>query len=170
MQAHAPRGRPGSAATRGVGLAILPELQPSLDGLAPLGVLASFGLTTVGGLAFFFILLRTRRNESLASHSPLMPAQIAPIRASAAASPINSDSPAPTPAQLPDSGDSDPLRVSPLPPMRELIPPIDYDLLRDPDERVGPAAHEAGIPRWLRPSVRVGRFGEEQTRRRDWGD
>ena len=99
-----------------------------------------------------------------------MPTPIPSVRASAVASPINSDSPAPTPAPLPDSGDSDPLRVSPLPPMRELIPPIDYDLLRDPDERVGPAAHEAGIPRWLRPSVRVGRFGEEQTRRRDWGD
>ena len=61
-------------------------------------------------------------------------------------------------------------RVSPLPPMRELIPPIDYDLLRDPDERAGPAAGEADIPRWLRPSVRAGRFGEEPTRRRDWGD
>ena len=40
--------------------------------------------------------------------------------------------------------------------MRELIPPIDYDLLRDPDERAGPAAGEADIPRWLRPSVRAG--------------
>jgi len=61
-------------------------------------------------------------------------------------------------------------QVAPLPPMRDLIPPIDYDLLRDPDERAGPAAGEADIPRWLRPSVRAGRFGEEPKRRRDWGD
>ena len=97
-----------------------------------------------------------------------MTAAIPPARASAIASSVQ------TRARRASAADSlegvDTQRASPLPPMRELIPPIDYDLLRDPDERVGPEAHEADIPRWLRPSVRVGRFGEEPTRRRDWGD
>jgi hypothetical protein len=147
----------------------VPELQPTLDDLAPFGILASFGLTTVGGLAFFFILLRTRRGNTLAS-APLMTAAIQPATAGAVAAPGLTHAPT-MPAPLPDSGNGAVApRVSPLPPMSELIPPIDYDLLRDPDERAGPAAGEADIPRWLRPSVRAGRFGEEPTRRRDWGD
>ena len=149
--------------------AFAPELQPSTDDLASLGVLAAYGITTAGGLALFFILLRTRRDDGMASPPP-MPA-IPPIRAGSVASPLDSDAPAlVTAATLDSDGAAGTRRVSPLPPMRELIPPIDYDLLRDPDERLGPAAHEAGMPRWLRPSVREGRFGEEQRRRRDWGD
>jgi hypothetical protein len=171
MQGRAHQVRSGSATTRtpSNALAIVPELQPTLDGFAPFGMLASFGLTTVAGLALFFILLRYRRNDGLVS-PPLMTAPVPLGRASAVASPVHSDSPAPMPETLLASGEADAGRVSALPPMRELIPPIDYDLLRDPDVRVGPAAHEEGIPRWLRPSVREGRFGEEQRRRRDWGD
>ena len=172
MQDHAPLGRPGSDRPRtpGAALEFVPELQPTLDDLAPFGILASFGLTTVGGLAFFFILLRTRRGNTLgvsATHDRADPA-----RDGRRGCRTGHDT------RANDAGASAGLRkrrsiaprVSPLPPMRELIPPIDYDLLRDPDERAGPEAGEADIPRWLRPSVRAGRFGEEPTRRRDWGD
>ena len=147
----------------------MPDLQQTLDDLAPFGILASFGLTTVGGLAFFFILLRTRRGNTLAA-PPLMAAAPIPSAQAGAASAAMTHAP-PMRAPQPDSGRGIVApRVSPLPPMRDLIPPIDYDLLHDPDEQSGPAAGEADIPRWLRPSVRAGRFGEEPTRRRDWGD
>jgi hypothetical protein len=171
MQDHAPLRRPGGDRQRRpeAALEFVPELQPTLDDLAPLGILASFGLTTVGGLTLFFILLRTRRGNTLAS-APLMTAPIRPARAGAVAAPAMTHAPT-VPVLRPNSGNGAIApRVSPLPPMRELIPPIDYDLLRDPDERAGPEAGEADIPRWLRPSVRAGRFGEEPTRRRDWGD
>lgn len=59
--------------------------------------------------------------------------------------------------------------VTPLPTMRELIPPVDPDLLRNPDDLPGPHPDEAGIPRWLRPSVRAGRFDGVRDRRRDGG-
>ena len=170
-QRHAPVARPRGEGPRTpeAALEFVPELQPTLDDLATIGILASFGLTTVGGLALFFVLLRTRRGNPLAP-PPLMAAQIPSASVGAAASPVQVHAPA-MPAPAPDSVDgAGTPRVSPLPPMRELIPPIDYDLLRDPDERGGPAANEADIPRWLRPSVREGRFGAEQTRRRDWGD
>jgi hypothetical protein len=173
IQARTELGEPAEPATTqrpASAFEFVPELPPSPDDLASLGVVAAFGITTAGGLALFFILLRTRRDDGSASPPPLA-AAIPPTRASALASPLESQAPAPPSAAPLDSGGAaNTPRVSPLPPMRELIPPIDYDLLRDPDERVGPAAHEAGIPRWLRPSVRVGRFGEEQRRRRDWGD
>jgi hypothetical protein len=59
--------------------------------------------------------------------------------------------------------------VTPLPPMRELIPPVDPNLLRDPDEAPGPGADEADLPRWLRPSVRKGRYqGSRYTRNDNW--
>ena len=171
MRQRAAIGRPDGDAHRapGAALGFVPELASSPDDLAPFGILASFGLTTVGGLAFFFILLRTRRGNTSAA-PPLLTAPIPGARLGAVASP----SPAQAPlrrAPMPDSGvGAAAPPVAPLPPMRDLIPPIDYDLLRDPDERVGPEAGEADIPRWLRPSVRAGRFGEEPTRRRDWGD
>jgi hypothetical protein len=168
---QAPTTRPGEDRPRtpGAALEFVPELQPAFDDLATIGILASFGLTTVGGLALFLVLLRTRRGNQLAP-PPLMAAQIPSASVGAAVSPVQAHAPA-MPASVPDSVDrADAPRASPLPPMRELIPPIDYDLLRDPDELGGPAANEADIPRWLRPSVREGRFGGEQIRRRDWGD
>jgi hypothetical protein len=171
MREQAPFGRPGNDRPRspGAALGFVPELQPTVDDLVPFGVLASIGLTTVGGLALFFVLLRTRRGNESAS-AALVTASIPSGQVSAV--PSSAQTHAPTmPAPHRDSGKGTAMpRVSPLPPMRDLIPPIDYDLLRDPDERVGPAAGEADIPRWLRPSVRAGRFGEEPTRRRDWGD
>jgi hypothetical protein len=54
--------------------------------------------------------------------------------------------------------------------MRELIPPVDPDLLRDPEEASGPAATEAGIPRWLRPSVRHARFRDSRDARYELRD
>ena len=103
MQDHAPLGRPGSDRPRtpGAALEFVPELQPTLDDLAPFGILASFGLTTVGGLAFFFILLRTRRGNTLAS-APLMTAPIQPATAGAVAAPAMTHAPT-MPAPRPDS-------------------------------------------------------------------
>ena len=171
MREHATVGPRGGESPRapGAALGFVPELAPSPDDLASFGILASFGLTTVAGLAFFFILLRTRRGSTLAS-PPLMTAPIPATRVGAAASPASALAPALAGSRTDSEDTTATSRVSPLPPMRDLIPPIDYDLLRDPDERAGPAAGEANIPRWLRPSVRAGRFGEEPKRRRDWGD
>ena len=61
--------------------------------------------------------------------------------------------------------------VRPLPPMRELIPPVNPDLLSDGDGGgAGPNPDEAGIPRWLRPSVREARFADGRNHRRSsWG-
>jgi len=47
--------------------------------------------------------------------------------------------------------------MTPLPLMRELIPPVNPNLLTDVDDAPGPLAGEAALPRWLRPSVRAGR-------------
>jgi hypothetical protein len=59
--------------------------------------------------------------------------------------------------------------VTPLPPMRELIPPVDPNLLREADDEPGPRPDEAEIPRWLRPSVREARFqGSRYTRNDSW--
>ena len=63
---------------------------------------------------------------------------------------------APSVPASPEEG-ADVPRVTPLPPMRELIPPVNYNLLSDAGEPSGPAPDEAGIPRWLRPSVREAR-------------
>jgi hypothetical protein len=48
--------------------------------------------------------------------------------------------------------------VTPLPPMRELVPPVDPHLLDETDDAPKPRADEVGVPRWLRPSVREARF------------
>jgi hypothetical protein len=73
------------------------------------------------------------------------------------------------PVPLPDDGPIP--MVRPLPPMRELIPPVNPDLLND--EAGGsaePNPDEAGIPRWLRPSVREARFAHDRDHRRSgWG-
>jgi hypothetical protein len=45
-----------------------------------------------------------------------------------------------------------------LPPMRELVPAVDPDLLRAADDERETRPEEAGVPRWLRPSVREARF------------
>jgi hypothetical protein len=102
--------------------------------------------TTGAGLAFFFILLRRRSD-------PAAERRVATVATAAAGS------------AGPASSDGVP-RVTPLPPMRELIPPVDPDLLRDPDE--GAAAGDARVPRWLRPSVQAARRGPMELRNRNW--
>ena len=147
------------------------DFQPGLGDVDSLGVLASYSVATAGGLALFFFLLRGRRRED-AGLPPSWATAIPPGQGSAAVfASVQATAAVSMPAALPDTAEAvDAPRTSRLTPVRETIPPLDYDLLRDTDEPAGPAAHEAGMPRWLRPSVRVARFGGEPTRRRDWGD
>jgi hypothetical protein len=89
-------------------------------------------VTTFAGLALFLFLVR--RREARPEHP--MPAMA--ISASSAEGAI-----AP---------------MTPLPPIRELVPPIVPGLLGGQDPVPAPAPEEVGIPRWLRPSVREARF------------
>lgn len=159
---------PGSASPTATTLNLHDSWSPA-PAAAPLGtpILSSDGspfavpavfltylVTTAAGLAFFAFLMR----------SPMRPATAtaavgrAPI--SAEAPPVTLDAAAPAVERIPG-------KVTPLPPMRELVPPVDPDLLRDPDE-VGPSPDEAGLPRWLRPSVRAARGGMTELRQRNW--
>jgi hypothetical protein len=54
--------------------------------------------------------------------------------------------------------EAQPLPRVALPPMRELIPPVDRGLLGDREAVPEIRPEEVGIPRWLRPSVRAARF------------
>ena len=59
--------------------------------------------------------------------------------------------------------------VTPLPPMRELVPPVNVlHLGDDGGGRVEPAPDEVDMPRWLRPSLRQARQGPSSARR--WDD
>lgn len=114
--------------------------QPGFGGGSPvgfemplLGTLVASVSATAAGLAFFMFLVRRRR------HTRGEPARMTLATATATA--------APAPVE----------RVTPLPPMRELIPPVNPNLLSEGEEPVGPLPDEAGLPRWLRPSVRNGR-------------
>jgi hypothetical protein len=99
-----------------------------------LGTLIAYLSATAAGLAFFALLVRRRRE---ADPEPAgMTLATAPASATLG---------------------TDEHRVTPLPPMRELIPPINPNLLSEGDEPVGPLPGEADLPRWLRPSVRNGR-------------
>ncbi len=64
--------------------------------------------------------------------------------------------------------DPEDYHVTPLPSMRELIPPVDPGILGGDVEPDGPRPEEAAVPRWLRPSVREARFAGDRDRRRDW--
>jgi hypothetical protein len=99
-----------------------------------LGTLIAYLSATTAGLVFFALLVR-RRREGDAEPARMT---LATVGASAA----------PKPEQV---------RVTPLPPMRELIPPVNPNLLSEGEEPVGPLPGEADLPRWLRPSVRAGR-------------
>lgn len=66
------------------------------------------------------------------------------------------------------AGDEAPT-VTPLPPMRELVPPVNVlHLGDDGGGRVEPAPDEVDMPRWLRPSLRHARQGPSSIRR--WDD
>lgn len=135
-----------------------PPIPGSTEGLAlPFGIVAYLA-ATAAGLGLFLGLVRRQRRPAPASAAMILPdlelvvePTLAAPAATAAALPA--DLPAPDPEDAPEIAP-----VSPLPPMRELIPPVDFGLLADPDEeRAGPTPDEAGIPRWLRPSVRAAR-------------
>ena len=98
-----------------------------------LGTAWAYLWATAAGLTLFAFLVRRRRTSEPGTLSAAMAASAAP----AASSTVDH-------------------RVTPLPPMRELIPPVDPYML-DVEERPGPAEGEADLPRWLRPSVRSGR-------------
>ena len=101
--------------------------------LGLLGTVIAYLSATAAGLAFFWFLVR-RRTES-------EPGTLTLAVANAAAPPASA---------------VEQSRVTPLPPMRDLIPPVNPHLL-DVEEAPGPLASEAALPRWLRPSVRSGR-------------
>jgi hypothetical protein len=99
-----------------------------------LGTLIAYLSATTAGLVFFVFLVRRRRDAERGPAGMTL--------ATVAA----------TPAAAPEE-----TRVTPLPPMRELIPPVNPNLLSEGEEPVGPLPGEADLPRWLRPSVRNGR-------------
>lgn len=102
--------------------------------------------------AWFFLLVRRRRPPAVGTPAIALP-EPAP-----ATDPPSTPPPAPEHVQPPGPEEVPPVvAVSPLPPMRDLIPPVDFELLADPEVEAGPAPDEAGIPRWLRPSVRASR-------------
>ncbi|MCV0402885.1 MAG: hypothetical protein K5924_04130 [Chloroflexi bacterium] len=105
-------------------------------------------LAAIAGGLFTLVLVGARRRRHPA---PASPAMAAPVLA-------------------PGDGQSssDDYHVTPLPAMRELIPPIDAALLGGDDERSETPPEEADIPRWLRPSVRQARFTGDRDRRPDW--
>lgn len=101
--------------------------------LPMLGQLIAY-LSTAAGLGFFAFLIRRRRDPAKAPAGM----RLATVTASAAPG-------------------LEERRVTPLPPMRDLIPPVNPNLLSEGEDQAGPLPGEAAIPRWLRPSVRDGR-------------
>jgi hypothetical protein len=71
-------------------------------------------------------------------------------------------------AGLTDTAGDEPPIVTPLPPMRELVPPVNVVMLDEGSDRVEPRPDEADMPRWLRPSLREARQGPAGFRR--WDD
>jgi hypothetical protein len=117
---------------------------------------------TLGMLLLAVVLARRRSHDE-------------PAAAGMAASAASSQAAIPAiPVSVPLADDGPVAAVRPLPPMRELIPPVDPSLL-DEDDPSQPAAgagrpDEEGIPRWLRPSVREARFANDRDHRRsNWG-
>ena len=112
-----------------------------------LGTLIAYLSATGAGL-FFFALLVRRRSDSQPG-----PAGMTLASATTSSAVVSSEP-----------------RVTPLPPMRELIPPVNPNLLSEDDERAEVVPGEAGLPRWLRPSVRAGRQTRDSRRLRGWDD
>jgi hypothetical protein len=112
-----------------------------------LGTLVAYISATGAGLFFFAILVRRRRDTEQAP----VGMTLASVMTSPAA--VSSER-----------------RVTPLPPMRDLIPPVNPNLLSEDDERAEVIPGEADLPRWLRPSVRAGRQTRDSRRLRGWED
>ena len=116
-----------------------------------MGILVAYLSATAAGLAFFVFLMRRRRDvePALVVATPEATISVA----------------APPEIAAPSTR-----RVTPLPPMRELIPPVNPNLLHEDDEAAGPLPNEVGVPRWLRPSLRAARQSRNPYRLRGWDD
>ena len=121
----------------------------SQPGTLPLPMMAAL-LATIAGLGFSWLALRRRSDRE----PPLAAATVTTTTSTDAAS----------------SGPEPVIHVSPLPPMRELFPPVEASLLDDDDGQVEPRDDEVGVPRWLRPSLREARFTDYRYRERGWED
>jgi hypothetical protein len=108
------------------------------------------GAVTAAALVLLWLLVRQRRRTEPTAAAALAAAS---ATASAATEAVGAAAVAP---------------VTPLPPMRELIPPVDASLLDDEGDRVQPRANEANTPRWLRQSLREARFEDHRYRERSW--
>jgi hypothetical protein len=114
-------------------------------------VLMVSSLVALAGLVLFVVLSNRRRREP------------APVQITATvATPAEA-----RPVAAPASAEAEPRKVTPLPPMRELIPPVDPDLLRD-DEVDEVSEDDARLPRWLRTDVQSARRGPNELRSRNW--
>ena len=103
-------------------------------------------VAALGGVAFWLLAGRRRRRQSPAGQQP------------GVAGTLHTDT----------AGDEPPT-VTPLPPMRELVPPpVNLVTLDEGTDRVEPTPDEVDMPRWLRPSLRQARQGPEAFRR--WDD
>jgi hypothetical protein len=76
--------------------------------------------------------------------------------------------PAAAGAGMTDTAGDEPPTVTPLPPMRDLVPPVNVVKLDEDGGRVEPRPDEVDMPRWLRPSLREARQGPTAYRR--WDD
>jgi hypothetical protein len=115
-------------------------------GAGPLALGAAF-VAAVGGIGLWLVAGRRRRRSESGVAQP----------AAVAAGDFTAT-----------SGDEAPV-VTPLPSMRELIPPVNVlDLSDDGGGPVEPAPDEENMPRWLRPSLREARQGPAAFRR--WDD
>ena len=104
------------------------------------GTLIAYCAATAAGLAFFVFLVRRRRDtDEGPARMTLAPAAAGAAAGAAARGGVGTGTPE--------------MRVTPLPPMRDLIPPVNPNLLSEGEEQAGPLPGEAAIPRWLRPSV-----------------
>ena len=110
-------------------------------------------VVAVAAMVLLWLLIRQRRRDE-------------PATAAAALAAASS-----TAAATPEAGEAASVApVTPLPPMRDLIPPVDPTLLDDDGDRVQPRADEANTPRWLRQSLREARFADHRYRERGWAD
>lgn len=150
-------GGPGGATT--------PDKAASIggdSGDSAMGLLLS--VTAAMGMVLVAILLARRRS----GHDQPVPARVAAVAALDPAIPT-------IPVSVPLQDDGPVPAVRPLPPMRELVPPVNPALLdeeeaEDAGEGQPGAPDERGIPRWLRPSVREARFANDRDHRRsNWG-
>ena len=108
------------------------------------------GVVAVATLVLFWLLFRQRRRGEPAA------ASVAATATAIGAAPAVAEAAVAT--------------VTPLPPMRDLIPPVDPSLLDDDGDRVQPRPDEANTPRWLRQSLREARFTDHRYRERGWVD